>query len=194
MPCFDCTNYKECKTCNLNPCPMQTANQCVYSGCCVSSGRGIVHASQMSCTAHVPLIAVLPTCGDCDNFIDGQGVLRDGCGLLLSAYVNKKKVACSRFSSSQKVSCSTKSCTGSCRSSCQPNPPAPSLNSPMGINLADLDDNDNTPEDGFEIVDFPPEPEPKNNDGRTNCFWCKGKTVKIDSGFSFYDYCKRCKK
>lgn len=36
--------------------------------------------------------------------------------------------------------------------------------------------------------------EPKNNDGRDKCYWCGKATVKIDSGFSFYDFCKKCQK
>ena len=35
---------------------------------------------------------------------------------------------------------------------------------------------------------------PKNNDGRSECFWCGAPTRKIDGGFSFYDFCDKCQK
>jgi hypothetical protein len=35
---------------------------------------------------------------------------------------------------------------------------------------------------------------PTNNQGLSTCFWCNNPTKKIDSGFSFYDYCPKCKK
>lgn len=35
---------------------------------------------------------------------------------------------------------------------------------------------------------------PKNNDGRTICFWCLGKTERRQCFSSMYDICPRCKK
>ncbi len=35
---------------------------------------------------------------------------------------------------------------------------------------------------------------PNNNDGRTNCYWCNGKTYKVSTGFSIMDICSVCKK
>lgn len=32
-------------------------------------------------------------------------------------------------------------------------------------------------------------PEPKNNDGRTSCYWCGAKTKNVPSAFSSYDIC-----
>lgn len=36
--------------------------------------------------------------------------------------------------------------------------------------------------------------DPKNNDGRSECYWCGTPTRKIDGGFSFYDFCDKCQK
>jgi len=38
------------------------------------------------------------------------------------------------------------------------------------------------------------EPEPKDNDGRLTCYWCKKNTEKIQGFTDTYDMCKRCKK
>jgi hypothetical protein len=38
------------------------------------------------------------------------------------------------------------------------------------------------------------ENEPKHNDGRDTCFWCKRKTIKQAWVRSFHDYCSNCKK
>ena len=45
-------------------------------------------------------------------------------------------------------------------------------------------------EDSISVALQPPViSEPKNNDGRTNCFWCKSKTKRVDGAFSSYDIC-----
>lgn len=36
--------------------------------------------------------------------------------------------------------------------------------------------------------------EPKNNDGRSQCFWCREDTIKKLGLFSTYDICPKCKK
>ena len=36
---------------------------------------------------------------------------------------------------------------------------------------------------------------PKNNDGRTSCFWCGASTKSVPSGFvAIYDICTKCGK
>lgn len=34
--------------------------------------------------------------------------------------------------------------------------------------------------------------EPKNNDGRYECFWCQSKTKQVQSIFSVYNVCTKC--
>lgn len=44
------------------------------------------------------------------------------------------------------------------------------------------------------VVLLADEPEPKNNDGRSFCFWCRRPTEKIAGFQSNYDFCRSCKK
>lgn len=44
------------------------------------------------------------------------------------------------------------------------------------------------------VVLLSDEPEPENNDGRKNCFWCGSPTEKIQGFRNNYDFCRSCKK
>jgi hypothetical protein len=40
----------------------------------------------------------------------------------------------------------------------------------------------------------PENPEPENNDGRETCWWCSGKTHKVQGFTAEYDICPKCEK
>lgn len=52
---------------------------------------------------------------------------------------------------------------------------------------------DRDDDDGFEVVKDP-EPEPKTNEGREECFWCGKRTAKKLLLYSATDFCDNCQK
>jgi len=46
----------------------------------------------------------------------------------------------------------------------------------------------------YRFREVPKGPEPKNNDGRTVCFWCKGSTETKQGFTSSYNICPKCGK
>lgn len=48
--------------------------------------------------------------------------------------------------------------------------------------------------DSFDFIIKDDEPAPRNNEGRSKCFWCKKDTVKILILNNTSDFCKGCQK
>lgn len=46
----------------------------------------------------------------------------------------------------------------------------------------------------FQVVQSATQIEPKDNQGRTTCFWCGAPTKKIQGFNSIYNICPECKK